>query len=664
MAELEGQLNELFGGSFPDGIPKDVLGELLSILQLHAIEPQELFYKWESYCLKMVGEETGLNLDSVRSFKRSLQDAIERESRAKTQMRGAEKRSIGAATSRPAAGGNQGIFDMLDDFAPNTPKRNTSGPTGSSIKRKAFDTPTNSRSNKGVKLDSPGNVKTPSRPIDGAANGNSLTPFSARQNSGQVIETLNPHINMASAPPAPYADSRIKLTANTDIKKFSYRPMAMKLSEASEILDDRIDEFMMIVQKHHKLEDSAFGNAAHQSTREIIAVGRIASDSPEGKLNNASIVLETSRRTGAGLRVPLKIDLLPHINFFPGQIVALRGINASGEYFTVYEVLTIPRLPLPISLPAEVEATNEKLDSFGDQPLNYMFAAGPYTTDDNLAFEPLNALCEKAAEECADALILTGPFIDLEHPLIASGDFDLPELKGLDPDTATLTTLFKHCISRPLTQLASKVPNIYIILIPSVRDAVSKHVSWPQEILPKRELGLPPKQARVVTNPVAISLNEVMVGLCASDTLYELRREEVVGGRPSESDLLSRLPRYLIEQRHFSPVFPPTARENLPKSGVDESLQIGSMLDTRYLRLGDWWKARPDILITPSVLPGFIKVVESVLVINPGKLSKRRGPGTYAQIAVHPRKLTEEERESKLVGHKVYERARVDIIRI
>lgn len=113
MAELEGQLNELFGGSFPDGIPKDVLGELLSILQLHAIEPQELFYKWESYCLKMVGEETGLNLDSVRSFKRSLQDAIERESRAKTQMRGAEKRSIGAATSRPAAGGNQGIFDML-----------------------------------------------------------------------------------------------------------------------------------------------------------------------------------------------------------------------------------------------------------------------------------------------------------------------------------------------------------------------------------------------------------------------------------------------------------------------------------------------------------------------------------------------------------------------
>lgn len=112
MAELTVQLNELFGGSFPDGLPQDVLGELLSILQLHAIDPQELFYKWESYCLKMAGEETVLNLDTVRAFKRNLHDAIERESRAKTQIRGAEKRNTGPAAPRPTAGANQGIIDM------------------------------------------------------------------------------------------------------------------------------------------------------------------------------------------------------------------------------------------------------------------------------------------------------------------------------------------------------------------------------------------------------------------------------------------------------------------------------------------------------------------------------------------------------------------------
>src|SRR5271170_5227232 len=146
----------------------------------------------------------------------------------------------------------------------------------------------------------------------------------------------------------PFPEARIRAVANTDIKKFSYKPMAMRLSDSSEILDDRIDDFMSIIQKHHDLEDTAFGNAASQSTNEIIAVGRIASDTPEAKLNAASLVLETSRRMGAGIRVPLKIDALLAYQFFPGQIVAVRGTNASGAYFTVSEVLETPLLPVPI----------------------------------------------------------------------------------------------------------------------------------------------------------------------------------------------------------------------------------------------------------------------------------------------------------------------------
>lgn len=58
------------------------------------------------------------------------------------------------------------------------------------------------------------------------------------------------------------------------------------------------------------------------------------------------------------------------------------------------------------------------------------------------------------------------------------------------------------------------------------------------------------------------------------------------------------------------------------------------------------------------------QVVDSVLVINPGTLSKRRAAGSYAQMAVHPRVVTDEEREQKQLDHKLYERARVDINRI
>lgn len=413
---------------------------------------------------------------------------------------------------------------------------------------------------------------------------------------------------MPQKPKVAFPEPRIKPAANTDLKKFAYKPMAMRLSEASEVLDDRIDEFQSIIQKYHQLEDSAFGSAAIQSTKEIIAVGRIASDSSEGKLNAASLVLETSRRTGAGLRVPLKVDSLQSIQFFPGQIVALRGINASREYFSVFEVLSVPLLPLTVSPPSVLDTVNERIGSDNtEQPLNYMIGSGPYTADDNLDFEPFHTLCENATEQSIDALILLGPFLDLEHPLLASGDFDLPEINGVDPDAANLSTLFRHHISNSLHQLVAAVPSVTIIIIPSVRDAVIKHVSWPQDMLNKRELGLP-KQARVVSNPVTLSLNETVIGMTSHDVLYDLRHEEALGGKIKQNDLLSRLAQYLIEQRHFYPIFPPPSRESLPKFGTDGSLSTGAMLDVRYLKLGEWWNVRPDILITPSVLPPFVKV--------------------------------------------------------
>lgn len=435
-------------------------------------------------------------------------------------------------------------------------------------------------------------------------------PFSERPNAGQTIETINEHLPLPETPMAPFPESRMRPAANTDLKKFGYKPMAMRLSEASEILDDRIDEFTAIFEKKYENEDITFGSAAVQSTSEIVAVGRIASDSIEGKLNPASLVLETSRRSGAGKRVPLNVDSIPSVNFFPGQIVALLGINASGNYFSVKEVLPPPLLPPAVSSVPTIETTNERVSESGTSPLNVMIASGPYTTDDNLDFEPLKEICQKAAESYADGLILMGPFLDIEHPLLASGDFDLPESNNIDPDTVTLTTVFRHFISTQLQKLAAAVPSITIALVPSVRDAVSKHVSWPQEQLPKKELGLP-KQARMVSNPVTFSLNETVIGMCSHDVLYELRREEALHGRPKEANILTRLVKYMIEQRHFMPIFPPSSRDALPRSGIDGGLATGAALDVPYFKLGEWWNVRPDILIVPSMLPPFVKVWQS-----------------------------------------------------
>ena len=61
--------------------------------------------------------------------------------------------------------------------------------------------------------------------------------------------------------------------------------------------------------------------------------------------------------------------------------------------------------------------------------------------------------------------------------------------------------------------------------------------------------------------------------------------------------------------------------------------------------------------------------MNGVVVVNPGPLSKRKAAGTYAQMTIYPRKLTNEERQAEAsaevhVGHELYNRARIDIVKI
>lgn len=61
--------------------------------------------------------------------------------------------------------------------------------------------------------------------------------------------------------------------------------------------------------------------------------------------------------------------------------------------------------------------------------------------------------------------------------------------------------------------------------------------------------------------------------------------------------------------------------------------------------------------------------MNGVVVVNPGPLSKRKGAGTYAQMAIYPRKLTDDNLQAEAsdgvhIAHELYNRARVDILRI
>jgi DNA polymerase alpha subunit B len=98
-----------------------------------------------------------------------------------------------------------------------------------------------------------------------------------------------------------------------------------------------------------------YGAFIKPSQEAVVVVGRITVDaetfSGSGKLNEASLHIESSRKMGSGVRVPLKF--MPNckvrggpkgqanISLFLGAIVALKGRNGGGGWFSVLEVMTV-----------------------------------------------------------------------------------------------------------------------------------------------------------------------------------------------------------------------------------------------------------------------------------------------------------------------------------
>jgi len=93
MASISDQLNERFAIPATD-VGAAILGELESILRIHSLTPEDLSYKWDSYCMAM-GADTKLGLKAVQDFKKHVSDSIQRESKDKMHIK-TERRPINA----------------------------------------------------------------------------------------------------------------------------------------------------------------------------------------------------------------------------------------------------------------------------------------------------------------------------------------------------------------------------------------------------------------------------------------------------------------------------------------------------------------------------------------------------------------------------------------
>lgn len=111
------------------------------------------------------------------------------------------------------------------------------------------------------------------------------------------------------------------------------------------------------------------------------------------------------------------------------------------------------------------------------KPVKLMSMCGPYTTSDNLDYEPLMDMLEVIRAEKPDVVIMAGPFVDMRHALVASGETKLESEDGIKL-VVTHEAFFANKVAAFIEELfvSEDGLNTQFVLVPSLDDAVAEWV--------------------------------------------------------------------------------------------------------------------------------------------------------------------------------------------
>ncbi|KAA6421903.1 MAG: DNA polymerase alpha subunit B [Trebouxia sp. A1-2] len=369
--------------------------------------------------------------------------------------------------------------------------------------------------------------------------------FSQRTQKGQVFSTLNAHLHFDDEAQVQY-------------------------------LDGRIGDFAAAFEDATGCHPSHPVYAACQEP--VLMVGRICCDS-EGRLNERSVLLEGSIELSNGMRTKLDLSKLEGFKLFLGQVVVVRGINPAGACIVAHQLYTA--VPKPV-----VQTSLGQMQHFaqatGVKGLSMVVAAGPFSSKEDAAYEPLQALLTHCTTQPPpDVLVLMGPFVDANHPLVQAGMLE----------ESYEDVFASQVIDRLDDYLDSAGSSCHVVLVPSTWD-VHHHPVFPQPpFLPEAVPTRHPQQFTLLSNPGTFACNEVVVGVVTSDVIKHLSGQEVQRG--PQGDRLPSFAAHLLGQQSYYPLYPPAS---------------GSLLDCSQasnLQL----PVTPDILLLPSDLNPFAKLV-------------------------------------------------------
>lgn len=291
--------------------------------------------------------------------------------------------------------------------------------------------------------------------------------------------------------------------------------------------------------------------------------------------------------------------------------------------------------------------------------MKIMAACGPYTLEDNFSFEPLDSLIESLESDVPDILILSGPFVDEDHPLLISGQ-----------SSATPKEIFQKIFVARILTVLQQYPHLQVLLVPSTRDVFMPWCVLPQPPIPRSDIIGDSKKPRGVSNsphsrivslpnPCVVSVNEVLIGISSTDILFHLSSQEIAkhANISVSPDRVACLTRHLLQQRNFYPLSPGHEIEGQVDSSQHKGLELN---------------LTPDVLILPSKLATFAKNVDGCLVVNPGNLCRQQSAGTYARFVLQPisegdfpasARVANAESDEEMY-HGVAARTKVEVVRV
>lgn len=285
-------------------------------------------------------------------------------------------------------------------------------------------------------------------------------------------------------------------------------------------------------------------------------------------------------------------------SLFPGQVVHTSVTNPSGTKL-IGQNLTYDAS----SSLKNLSSSSTKINLKEGDTMHVVIACGPFTTSDNLAYEPFKDFLDYIGKTRPNVVILSGPFVDSKQA----------QIDQVQTGSQSFDEIFQNLI-KMLEDLLKDLPNTQIILQPSIRDVHHRFIYPTPEFTIAESPGI-----MTVSDPALVNIDGLIFGLTSTDILFHLGKEEI-SYPPRSGDRIRRLVNHLIHQRSFYPLYPPSEEMNIDY----EQLETLGQLDVQ-----------PDVLVLPSDLLHFFKDVNGGLVLNPQRLTKGAGGGVFARLAIH-----------------------------